>query len=290
MKNFAARLLKFGAIGLCSLASMTATVSADEEYTKLVPAPVCPPWYFSIGAGAEVNTGLSEISPYGLINPLGAWFMQGLSDLFYALSDDIKFASVYDATFATRAEIGYYVTPGLALFGGFTYNYSSGNTFPVRQIESNELPLRVDLGFGDYTAYALRGGCKLFVPDRWLNWTKLPLRVYLTYSAGGKYVNNILIHFDNPTGLGIIDIGDYELYKSSWVFTNDLQLGLEFQITRCASIGIEAGAGFDGELRRGRQSVGINAGASSEVLDGLDFRDSGRGIYIPMTVFAKIRF
>lgn len=248
-----------------------------------------PTLVFLVGAGAEINTGATDFlcrEDFGT-----------LSDEFRGRRE-LDFSSVYDVAFATRAELGYYITPCFALFAGFTYNHSDASEVTFDDDVTITDPVHVRMAIGEYTAYAGRGGFKLYTPESWTDWTGLPFRSYVTYSAGGKYVEGIGVglHFIEPQET--IDYSyNYDLYKDSWVFTTDMQLGIEYKLGCCTSIGFEAGVGYDSKLgRRHEREVTTNTDGNETNLvvttdDDRDRDEDGADrLYIPLTLFAKVRF
>jgi hypothetical protein len=296
MQKLTSRLLKLSAIGLCAFTAVTAS-AGDYSKKAIVPPPQCPPWYITLGGGAEFDSDATKFFPdFGgyVLTPTGEVPTIFLNSLTAQAAD---FAHTHDVTASARAELGYFFNQYVAVFAGFTYNSASGkdNVFMGDStLFGNEFEVRADVS--DYTAYSARLGFRLYAPDSWVCWTHLPLKAYFAYSAGGKSTNGTDISFFVP-GIERIDLNDF--YDSGWIFTNDMQVGVEFKLFGCATIGLESGIGYDTKLHRNDHRRMVDYDLLLEdgavVIDTANFLVTGVNMggdrfYVPLTGYIKFRF
>ena len=264
----------------------------DSKGSKAViqpPPPAFPRFFLSLAGGAEFDEHATKFISNGE-GTLGAVRLGGAALPVKITSKD--FHNTHEVTASARAEAGYRVTEWLALFVGFTYDHAQGDSAvrfgqvrdPAGLAGDPRAVRDLYANLGNYEAYAGRGGFKLALPRTVLNLIHAPqaIKPYLSYSAGGKYVEPTRAQFFSP---GLLDTGNLRLYDASWVFTTDLQSGLEVALTRSATVFFESGYGYDTKLQRN------SSGGSSPAAAGLTgVNRGGDRFYSTVSLGAKLRF
>ena len=264
----------------------------DSKGSKAVvqpPAPRPPRFYLSLAGGAEFDEHATKFISNGE-GSLGAVRLGGAALPIKIQSKD--FHNTHEVVASARAEAGYRVTDWLSLFVGFTYDHAQGdNAVRFGQVRdpaglAGDPTAVRDLyaNLGNYEAYAGRGGFKLALPRTVLDLIHAPraIKPYLSYSAGGKYVEPTRAQFFSP---GLLDTGNLRLYDASWVFTTDLQFGYEVALARNATVFFESGYGYDTKLERN------NSGGNSPAAAGLSgVNRGGDRFYSLVSLGAKLRF
>lgn len=278
-------LLVLTSLGLSLCAQAGEVYTAQKE---VIPqrAPHEARLWVSLAAGGEFDVHATKF----ISNGGGTLFTRGGVGLPVKVQSR-DFASTHAAGMLNgRLEVGYLLTNEISLFGGFTYSHVDGNdsrkagrvtdlagTFgPAREVYD----LYADVG--DYNAYAGMVGIKLLLPRAVMDSMGAPRTIspYISGSVGGKYVEASDIRFYNGGGPRFLNTQRVTLYDDSWVFTTELNLGIDFEVAHNFSIVAEAGYGFDTKPEAGGQ-----------VLPGLNGTDKGGDrVYNTVSLGGKLKF
>ncbi len=291
MKRIALTLL----MSLVTLPAFAGGVSMDNSKSTPMmsePAPECGPWYVSIGGGTGFNVGGTVLNG----------FNGSIPNTPVRLNlPEANYNDIYDNSAIIRGEIGYAFRNRFEIFAKFEYETASGGsdsgllTIPTGGAAALEgLPLPapgpgglvgvISRSFGDYERFGGELGLRYYFLPR-----ESRLNFYVAGSAGAAEVSGIDAHADLTftTGLGNLSfrVFDGPIYHDSIVFTGSGVIGAEYQLIRCASIGVNAGVSYQSGLD-GDDSEINRAGLS--YLRGLN--DAGERWSVPVTVYTKIRF
>ncbi len=295
-------------LSLCKIVSATALVGAfaftaaqagtdtvDSKSSKdknpvIQPPPPKPPkFYLTISGGADVDYNATKFLSDGGGHLLGD----------PAKVSSRYFPHMYDGqTQLGEVTAGYNINQVVSVFGRFDYNHAFrtrqdiGSVKDTAGLVGNDpnavIPLSADLS--NYNSYGGKAGVKIKLPpipgQKWTNF----LHPYFTYAAGGTYVNQINANLALDAGTPSADyLGDYRLYRSSWVFSNDGRLGLEYDVTKNIAINVEGGLGYDTGLQRAHPgSAGHHATTEDLGLTGVS--EGGDRLYSPLTAGLKFSF
>jgi hypothetical protein len=268
----------------------TDTVDAKSSKDKnpvLTAPPKTPRFYLTLSGGAEVDYNATKFTSNGGGHLLGE----------PAHVDSRYFPHLHDGeTQLGELTAGYIINPVVSVFGRFDYNHSFKTREEVGSVRdvyglfgantSANIPLSADLN--NYHSYGGKAGVKLSLPPLPnMAWTTY-LKPYVTFAAGGTYVGATDANLALDAGTPVADyLGDYRLYRSSWVFSTDGRLGLEYDITKNVAINLEGGLGYDTKLQRAHNS-GKRASTESLGLTGIS--EGGDRLYSPLTAGVKFSF
>src|SRR4051794_36259369 len=212
--------------------------SKDKNIVEQVAEPACN-WYVSIGGGKGFDYGATHFNSRKVIS--GAF---GLAELDAASHD---FNDVYDLNYRAQLEFGYALGQHVELFGRFTYDGANGTTTTGSRVRS--IGGRVDLesDWDDYSSYGGEVGIRYFFLPR-----RACLRPFISFSGGITRVESISVSTRARNNFGPITDGetlfDGRFYGSSVVATASVLAGVEFSLTRCFAIGVDAGLRYQSKL------------------------------------------
>ncbi len=267
-----------------------ATSSSGKDKNPVLRRPESKPrFYLTLGGGAEFDIHATKFISNGE-GTLGSARLGGAALPVKIQSKD--FHNTHEYPVIARAEAGYQVTDWFSVFGGFTYEHSHGDKAvrfgqvrdPGGLVGDPGAVRDLYANLGDYETYTGRGGFTLAMPRTLLDFIHAPkaIKPFLSYSAGGKYVEPTRAQFFSP---GLLDTGNIRLYDASWVFTTDVQLGYEVNFTRNFGVFFQSGYGYDTKLERN------NSGANSAAAAGLSgVNKGGDRLYSTVSLSAKARF
>lgn len=280
-----------------SLDTVDAKSSGKDKAPVLQRPERKPRFYLTLGGGAEFDEHATKFISNGegflAARPVGIG--PGLGVIPVALPVKITskdFHNTHEFPVIARAEAGYQITDWLSLFGGFTYEHSHGDKAvrfgqvrdPGGFYGPTDAVYNLYADVDDYETYTGRGGFTLAMPRTILDLLRIPkaIKPFLSYSAGGKYVEPSRARFYSP---GLLDTGKLRLYDASWVFTTDLQLGYELDFTRNIGVFFQSGYGYDTKLDRSTD------GGNSPQSAGLSGTNRGGDrFYSTVSLSAKVRF
>lgn len=282
-------LLALSAAPLHAGSYETTRTSGKDKNPVLQRPERKPRFYLTLGGGAEFDQHATKFLSNGE-GTLGSARLGGAALPVKIQSKDFHNTHEYPVT--ARAEIGYQVTGWFSVFGGFTYEHSHGDKAvrfgqvrdPGGLVGDPGAVRDLYANLEDYETYAGRGGFTLAMPRTLLDFIHAPkaIKPFLSYSAGGKYVEPTHAQFFSP---GLLDTGNIRLYDASWVFTTDVQLGYEVDITRNFGVFFQSGYGYDTKLDRN------NSGGNSAAAAGLSgVNKGGDRFYSTVSLSAKARF
>lgn len=264
--------------------------SKDSKATIRPPAPAFPRFYVSLAGGAEFDEHATKFISNGE-GSLGLVRLGGGDTLPVKITSK-DFHNTHEVTASARAEAGYRFTDWFSLFAGFTYDHAQGDNAvrfgqvrdPAGLVGDPAAVRNLYANIGKYEAYAGRGGFTLALPRTVLDLVHAPraIKPYLSYSAGGKYVEATRAQFFSP---GLLDTGSLRLYDEGWVFTTDVQLGYEVALARNATVFFQSGYGYDTKLERNESGPRSPAAAG---LTGVN--RGGDRFYSTVSLGAKLRF
>jgi hypothetical protein len=267
--------------------------TVDDKSTKdknvIQPPPPKPPrFYLTISGGADIDYNATKFLSDGGGHLLGE----------PAHVDNRYFPHMYDGqTQLGELTAGYNINQIVSVFGRFDYNHAFKTREEIGRVQdtaglfgtntSANIPLSADLS--NYNSYGGKAGVKLSVPQiPGQTWTSF-IKPYVTFAAGGTYVDAINANLALDAGTGAADyLGDYRLYRSSWVFSTDGRLGLEYDITKCIAVNVEGGLGYDSKLQRAKFSSGRHSTTENLGLTGVS--EGGDRLYSPLTAGVKFSF
>lgn len=267
-----------------------ATSTSGKDKNPVIQRPERKPrFYLTLGGGAEFDIHATKFISNGE-GTLSSSRLGGAALPVKIQSKDFHNTHEYPVT--ARAEIGYQVTDWFSVFGGFTYEHSHGDKAvrfgqvrdPGGLVGDPGAVRDLYANLEDYQTYTGRGGFTLAMPRTLLDFIHAPkaIKPFLSYSAGGKYVDPTRAQFFSP---GLLDTGNIKLYNASWVFTTDVQLGYEVDFTRNFGVFFQSGYGYDTKLER--NSSGTNSAAAAG-LTGVN--KGGDRLYSTVSLSAKARF
>ncbi len=249
---------------------------APADYSKDKKAVVKenePKWYFSVGAGAEFDTGatrFSERSRTGFVSP-DAGFAVGAGNVSAQRYND-----VYDvANLGIHAELGYVVSKNGEIFASVRYSHGFSDTVQIGTGNfgiGNE-PIFAD--FDDYNSIGIEAGFRYFFLPK-----SSRIRPYFSFAAGATYVFDIDTRFFLADGTPVFGNG---FYQGGVVATGVLLGGIEFALSRNFSIGAESGVRYEfplSERDRDLDRSGINN----------TLNNAGDRFSIPVRFYGKFRF
>jgi hypothetical protein len=190
-----------------------------------------------------------------------------------------------------QGEIGYALTRHLELFGTFRYVHADamGRT-PGGEASVRYTPLGPDEffpsanEFDDYNSWGGELGFRLFFVPR-----QARFRPYIAISGGASHVDNIDVSaFVDVSLFGLSrdqPILRTNFFAASWIGTGSAQLGLDVNLTRRWTLGVNGGVRYESPLegRKHDLSRDGNNNPFGEI-------DSGDRWTIPITAYAKFRF
>ena len=244
--------------------------------------PECD-WYVSIGGGVDVDYGATDFVREHTIPSLfgGATFH----------TPSASWNDAFDTPYRIEAELGYALGQHVELFGRFTYDAADGQTTDggsISALRRGTLDLRDK--WDDYRSYGGEVGLRYFFLSR-----NACVRPYISLSGGATRVDSIGVTVRAANNVGNIAAGDVlfdgAFYGDSTVATGSILAGLEVRVTRCFSLGADAGLRYQSKLS------GDDNDLNRTTLVGFAFPDlnkvndnAGDRLFCPVTVYAKIRF
>jgi hypothetical protein len=289
-----------GASALIGILAFTAAAQAGTEEVdsksskdKNViqpPPPKTPRFYMTLSGGADIDYNATKFTTDG-----GGHFLGEPAHV-----DARYFPALHnDETQVGELTAGYIINPIVSVFGRFDYNHAFTSRETIGRVtdtnglfgtdKSLVVPLSADLS--QYNSYGGKAGVKISVPQMSqsdMAWTKY-VKPYVTFAAGGTYVANTNASLALDAGTPAADfIGDVRLYRSSWVFSTDGRLGIEYDITHNIAVNLEGGLGYDSGLQRAGASHGKYV--SSEKLGLTGVSEGGSRLYSPVTTGIKFSF
>jgi opacity protein-like surface antigen len=277
---------------LASSPVLAGTDTVDSKSSKdknpiLAPPPKPPRFYLTLSGGAEVDYNATKFTSDGGGHLLGE----------PAHVDSRYFPHLHDGeTQLGELTAGYNINPVVSVFGRFDYNHSFKTREEIGSVHdvygffgansSANIPLSADLN--NYHSYGGKAGVKLSLPAiPNMAWTTF-LKPYVTFAAGGTYVGRTDANLALDAGTPAADyLGNYGLYRSSWVFSTDGRLGVEYDITKNVAVNLEGGLGYDSKLERAHNN-GKHASTESLGLTGIS--EGGDRLYSPLTAGVKFSF
>ena len=279
-----------GAIALTGAQAGTDTVDSKETKDKNViqpPPPKPPRFYLTLSGGAEIDYNATRFLSDGGGHLLGD----------PAKIDNRYFGHLHDGeTQLGELTAGYNINQMVSVFGRFDYNHAYRTRENIGSVKDTGalfgtdtaavLPVSVDLN--DYNSYGGKAGVKISLPPiPGQKWTEF-VKPYTTFAAGGTYV-------DHTSASGAVNAGTPEayylsgipIYRSSWVFSTDGRLGLEYDITKNVALNLEGGIGYDSKPQRAH-SYGKHP--STEALGLTGVSQGGDRLYSPVTAGVKVSF
>jgi hypothetical protein len=270
---------------LLSAGFLTSSVSAgperlnyggkDKQVEMVQPEPD-QRWYVSIGVGTDFDTDETDFS-----DGLSLFFPGAVIDAFPQLNEIVGRVSQnlgrapnapagiaflgadltikqrsWDEAFSNfgriNAQFGRKIGDHIELFGGFNYVHADGETvtgsnltlhFDISGIGPIDFEIPFDAHYSDYNSYGGELGFRyLFCsPDS-------AIRPYVSIAGGGTFVDSIQLHATTNVLGQMFDVYDDNFYNSSFVGTGSLMFGFQSRITRCFSVGIEAGIRYESQL------------------------------------------
>jgi hypothetical protein len=282
---------KIRSLLLLTSLGLSLCAQAGEDYSKRSPKTVIeqpvrePRFWLSLAAGGEFDVHATKF----ISNGDGTLFSGGVGLPAKIQSRD--FRATHDiGVINARLEVGYIICPAVSLFAGFTYSHADGDEARKAGRVSDPTGAFGRVGgvydiyanVSDYNAYAGMGGIKLILPPTVLDSIHVPRAIapYISASAGGKYVEATDVSFFNGGNNRFLNTGRAQLYDDSWVFTGEVNLGLDITVARSFSVVVETGYGYDTKPEAGGQ-----------VLPGLNGVDRGGDrVYNTVSLGGKVKF
>jgi opacity protein-like surface antigen len=282
-----------GALALTAAQAGTDTVDSKSAKDKNViqpPPPKTPRFYLTLSGGADIDYNATRFLSDGGGHLLGE----------PAHIDNRYFPHLHDGqTQVGELTAGYIINPMVSVFGRFDYNHSFKTREEIGRVQDTaalfgadtkaNIPISADLS--DYNSYGGKAGVKLSLPPMSgvdMKWTTY-LKPYVTFAAGGTYVEHTNANLAIDAGTPAADyLGDYRLYRSSWVFSTDGRLGIEYDITNNIALNLEGGLGYDSKLERAGHSAGKHASTEQLGLTGVS--EGGDRLYSPVMTGIKFSF
>jgi hypothetical protein len=298
LRNTTLSLCKFvgtsvllGALAFTAAQAGTDTVDSKSAKDKNViqpPPPKPPRFYLTITGGADIDYNATRFLSDGGGHLLGE----------PAHIDNRYFPTLHDGeTQLGELTVGYNINPIVSVFGRFDYNHAYNTREEIGRVQdtaalfgadtSRNIPISADLN--NYNSYGGKGGVKITLPTvSSLPWSTY-LKPYVTFAAGGTYVNHTDANIAIDAGTPAADyIGDYRIYRSSWVFSTDGRLGVEYDITKCIAVNVEGGLGYDSKPARAGHSNSKHL--STEALGLTGVSEGGDRLYSPVVAGVKFSF
>lgn len=256
--------------------------SKDKNMVEQAAEPECN-WYVSIGGGFDLDYGGTDfIREHNFPGGLG----------FATLHIPARsWDDAFDLPYRVQAELGYALGEHVELFGRFTYNAASGQTTDggfISVVQFGTIDLREK--WDDYSAFGGEVGFRYLFLRR-----DAIVRPYISLSGGATRVDNIGVTVRAANTIGAITAGDVlydgKFYGNSTVATGSILAGMEVRVTRCFSVGADAGLRYeskladdDGDLNRANPA-GLGFPNLNKAND-----NAGDRLFCPVTFYAKIRF
>lgn len=255
--------------------------SKDKNIVEQVAEPACN-WYVSIGGGTDIDYGTTHFNSRKVIP--GAF---GLAELDVASHD---FSDAYDLNYRAQLEFGYALGQHIELFGRFTYDGANGTTTVGSRARSIGGRIGLESDWGDYNSFGGEAGVRyFFLPRRAL------FRPFISVSGGITRVDGISVTTRAGNNFGPFTDGevlfDGRFYGSSYVATASVLAGVEFSLTRCFAIGVDAGLRYESKLAQDDDDLDHAefAGFRFPNLGKLN-DNAGDRLFCPVTLYAKMRF
>src|SRR3954451_5114534 len=255
--------------------------SKDKNIVEQVAEPACN-WYVSIGGGTDIDYGTTHFNERKVIP--GAF---GLAELDAASHD---FSDVYDLNYRGQLEFGYALGQHVEFFGRFTYDGANGGTTVGSRVRSIGGRLGLESDWGDYNSYGGEVGIRYFFLSR-----RACIRPYISFSGGITRVESISVTTRAGNTFGPFNDGevifDGRFYGNSIVGTSSILAGIEVPLTRCFSLGVDAGLRYQSKLAQDDDDLDHAefAGFRFPNLGKLN-DNAGDRLFCPVTLYAKMRF
>lgn len=194
-----------------------------------------------------------------------------------------SFADVFHRPHTVGIDINYGLSPMTEVFGGVSYTRAEAQAFEAIDVTFTGTVDNIVIvassrfrgEFRDYQEYAASLGIRRFF-DR-----SGPLKPYVSAAASLRHVPRIdLKLFDERTGVQVDDIGFYE---ESLAFAAGLRVGVRFDVTEYAAIGLETGISYLTDLREDDDHLTAFRQFSKSNNDSDRFE-------VPLTLRAVVRF
>lgn len=240
-------------------------------------------WYVSIGGGVDLDYGGTDFVREHTIPELF-----GLATLH---TPSISWNDAFDTPYHIQAEFGYALGQHVELFGRFTYDAADGQTTDggfISALRIGTLDLRDK--WDDYRSYGGEVGIRYLFLSR-----NACVRPYLSLSGGATRVDSIGVTVRAANSVGPIAAGDVlfdgGFYGGSTVATGSVLAGLEVKVTRCFSLGADAGLRYQSKLADDDNDLNRATPAGFAFPNLTKVNDNaGDRLFCPVTVYAKIRF
>jgi hypothetical protein len=274
-------------IGILALGAIAPVLAGPEPISDktMVAQPEAPEcnWYVSIGGGVDLD--------YGGTDFIREHNIPGLLGLATFHVPARTWDDAFDLPYRIQAELGYALGQHIELFGRFTYNAADGQTTNGSFISA--VPIgTIDLRdkWDDYRSYGGEIGLRYLFLRR-----DAIVRPYISLSGGVTHVDSIGVTVRAANTIGAITAGDVlydgKFYGSSTVATGSILAGLEVRVTRCFSVGTDAGLRYESKLADddGDFNHASLAGFGFTNLNKVN-DNAGDRLFCPVTLYAKIRF
>lgn len=263
---------------------LTAVSHAGEDPSKsskeVIEKPLADPRFFvSLEAGGEFDIHATKF----ISNGGGNFGAGGLTLPAKVQSRD--FTTMHDPVLNGRLKAGYKVTPAFEVFAGFVYSHADGDSHGAGRVSDpagvfgpNGGVYELDFKVSEYEAYTGQAGFNLTIPRYVLDLIHAPKSItpFLSATAGGKYVQEQ--HARVKAGNFVNQ--DLGLYDDSWVFTANVTLGYNLQLSRSFSVVFESGYGYDSRPERSDDRLGGVVGVN----------DGGSRLYSTVSLGGKVSF
>jgi len=253
--------------------------SKDKNMVEQAAEPECN-WYVSIGGGVDLDYGGTDfVREHTIPGNFGTTFHIPAT----------SWNDAFDTPYHIQAELGYALGRHVELFGRFNYDAADGQTTDA-YVHIARVGLELANKWDDYRSYGGEVGLRYLFLSR-----DHCIRPYISLSGGATRVDSIGVTVRAADNVGNIHTGDVlfdgAFYGNSTVATGSALAGLEVKVTRCFSLGADAGVRYESKLS------GDDNDLNRANLGGFGFPNlnkvndnAGDRLFCPVTVYAKIRF